>query len=200
VGTGLALWGWILRLVAGISFIFLPVVITSVDPVVDNTPYATAQIQQFVAQHPRSVAFAEQHGVLLGAIKANQGVVNALSADPSATNLTAAVKALGPRDFAQLVRYQSELKTLVEPYTKQLDYLAANKAHLDALNTGLARSPAQWQHWFWVDLAGMVLFVPLIFFTKGRWSPRRAKSDHERHEHAVAEELARLMEAETGTL
>jgi hypothetical protein len=24
VGTGLALWGWILRLVVGISFIFLP--------------------------------------------------------------------------------------------------------------------------------------------------------------------------------
>ena len=38
VGTGLALWGWILRLVVGISFIFLPLVITSVNPVVDNLP------------------------------------------------------------------------------------------------------------------------------------------------------------------
>ena len=38
VGTGLALWGWILRLVVGISFIFLPLVINSVNPVVDNLP------------------------------------------------------------------------------------------------------------------------------------------------------------------
>ena len=39
VATGLALWGWILRLVVGISFIFLPLVITSVNPVADNEPW-----------------------------------------------------------------------------------------------------------------------------------------------------------------
>ena len=42
VGTGLALWGWILRLVVGVSFIFLPLVITSVNPVVDNETAAAA--------------------------------------------------------------------------------------------------------------------------------------------------------------
>ncbi|HUZ08882.1 MAG TPA: MFS transporter [Acidimicrobiales bacterium] len=192
VGTGLALWGWILRLVVGISFIFLPVVINSVNPVVDNTPYATAQIQQFLAQHPKSVAFAQQHAALLSKIKANQAVVNAVSADPSPANVVAAVKALGPADFAQVVRYQTELKTLVEPYTEQLDYLAANQAHLKVLQDGLVRSPGQWQRWFWVDFAGMAIFVPLIFLTKGRWSPRQAKRDAEAHERAVAAELARL--------
>ena len=40
VGTGLALWGWILRLTVGLSFIFLPLVITSVNPIVDNLPVA----------------------------------------------------------------------------------------------------------------------------------------------------------------
>ncbi len=40
VGTGLALWAWILRLIVGISFIFLPIVINSVNPVVDNLVYA----------------------------------------------------------------------------------------------------------------------------------------------------------------
>ena len=43
VATGLALWGWILRLVVGISFIFLPLVITSVNPVVDNQPVRPAR-------------------------------------------------------------------------------------------------------------------------------------------------------------
>src|SRR6202043_3447228 len=40
VGTGLALWGWILRLTVGLSFIFLPLVVTAVNPVVDNLQYA----------------------------------------------------------------------------------------------------------------------------------------------------------------
>ena len=40
VGTGLALWGWILRLTVGLSFIFLPLVINAVNPVVDNLVYA----------------------------------------------------------------------------------------------------------------------------------------------------------------
>ena len=192
VGTGLALWGWTLRLVVGVSFIFLPVVINSVNPVVDNTPYATAKIQQFLAQHPESVAFAQEHAALLGKIEANQAVVNAVSADPSPANIAAAVKALGPADFAQVVRYRTELQTLVAPYTEQLNYLAANKGHLSALQDGLARSPDQWQRWFWIDFAGMAIFVPLIFLTKGRWSPRRAKQDAEAHERAVAAEVARL--------
>ena len=58
VGTGLALWGWILRLTIGISFIFLPLVITSVNPIVDNLPVAQTvihgqSVQNFVANTPR---------------------------------------------------------------------------------------------------------------------------------------------------
>ena len=40
VGTGLALWGWTLRLTVGLSFIFLPLVVNAVNPVVDNLVYA----------------------------------------------------------------------------------------------------------------------------------------------------------------
>ncbi len=192
VATGLALWGWILRVVVAISFLFLPIVINSVNPVVDNTRYATATIQEFLVQHPQSVAFARQHATLLQAIRANQAVVDELSANPSAHNVAAAIRALGAANFGALVKYQSEIKTLVEPYATQLDYLSANQSHLQTLQDGLARSPVQWQHWFWVDFAGMVIFVPLIFLTKGRWSPRRAKQDELAHDRAVREELARL--------
>jgi hypothetical protein len=42
---------------------------------------------------------------------------------------------------------------------------------------------------------GMVLFIPTIFFNRGRWSPRRAKEDEERHNAEVAEELQELVGA-----
>lgn len=196
VGTGLALWGWILRLVVGISFIFLPVVINTVNPVVDNQPYATAQIQAFLVQHPKSVAFAQAHAPLLKVLAANQAVVNAVAANPSAANIARAQKAVGPANFALLVKYETQLKTLVQPYSTQLNYLSAHQAQLLALQNAVSHSPKQWQNWFWVDIAGMVVFIPTIWLAKGRWSPRSAKRDEEEHERAVTEELAKLGKVE----
>ena len=65
VGTGLALWGWILRLTVGLSFIFLPVVITSVNPIVDNLPVAQTvihgqTIQAFATQHPETITLRDR--------------------------------------------------------------------------------------------------------------------------------------------
>lgn len=200
VGTGLALWGWILRLVVGISFIFLPIVISSVSRVVDNQPYATPAIQKFLVEHADSVAFATKHASLLDTLNkpANAAVVAPLTAaslkgqPPSPADVAAAQKQLGSKVFGELLTYQKQLLTLVVPYQKQLDYLSANQAHLTVLQNAVDQSPKQWQHWFWVCLGGMVLFVPTIFLTKGRWSPRRAREDAERHAREVEEELARL--------
>ncbi len=200
VGTGLALWGWILRLVVGISFIFLPVVISSVSPVVDNQPYATPAIQSFLAAHGDSVKFATEHSALLDTLNkpANAAVVAPLTAalmkdqTPSGPDIAAAQKQLGPKVFGELLTYQKQLRKLIVPYQKELNYLSANQGHLTALQNAVDRSPKQWQHWFWVCLGGMVLFVPAIFLTKGRWSPRRAREDAERHAREVDEELARL--------
>ena len=60
----------------------------------------------------------------------------------------------------------------------------------------MKESPKQWQHWFWIDIGGMVLFFPTIWLTRGRWSPKKAKQDQTVHDRAVAEELARLLKAE----
>ena len=203
VGTGLALWGWILRLVVGISFIFLPMVISSVSPVVNNQPYATPAIQQFLVAHSASVTFATEHTALLDTLNqpANAAVVAPLTAAslkgqlPSGPEIAAAQKQLGPKVFSELLTYQKQLLTLVVPYQKQLNYLAANEGHLTALQGAVNRSPHQWQHWFWVCIGGMVLFIPTIFMTKGRWRPRRAREDAERHAREVQEELARLQTA-----
>ncbi len=206
VGTGLALWGWILRLVVGVSFIFLPVVITSVNPVVNNLPLASnpipgvqppTNVQDFLAAHPQSVAFAQAHQALLTTLNEpqNRPVVAALSKQLSAANIARATFVLGPKTFAQLVKYQSQLTTLVVPYETQLNYLAANQAKLTDLQNGVAKAPKQWQNWFWVCLAGMVVFIPSIWLNRGRWSPKRAKEDEDRHEEDVAKELRELVGA-----
>ena len=196
VATGLALWGWILRLVVGVSFILLPIVISTVSPVVDNQPYATPQIQAFLLQHPKSVAFAQKHSALLKVLAANQTVVNAVAANPSGANIARAEKAVGPANFQLLVKYETQLKTLVQPYATQLNYLSAHQTQLLALENGVTRSPKQWQNWFWVDIAGMIVFIPTIWLAKGRWSVRQAARDEAEHERAVREELAKLGKAE----
>jgi MFS family permease len=204
VGTGLALWGWILRLVVGISFIFLPLVITSVSPIVDNQPVATQTIpgttysaQTFQAAHPASVDFAVAHAAFLGVLNepANAPAVAALAASPTAANLAKVGVLIGPKNTALLLKYNAQLTKLVVPYQKELNYLSAHQAALTDLQNGLAKSPKQWQHWFWVCVGGMVIFLPTIWLNRGRWSPKRAREDEDQHEEDVARELKELVGA-----
>jgi hypothetical protein len=53
-------------------------------------------------------------------------------------------------------------------------------------------SPKEWKRWWGVCIGGMALFFVLVFFMRGRWSPRAAKRDMEERERLVAEELAQL--------
>ena len=204
VGTGLALWGWILRLVVGISFIFLPVVINSVSPIVDNQPVATQTIpgtsysaQTFLVAHPASVAFAQAHATFLGVLNepANASAVAALAADKSAANLARVAALIGPKNTALLIKYNTQLTALVVPYQKELNYLSKHQAALTDLQNGLAKSAKQWQHWFWVCVGGMVVFIPTIWLNRGRWSPSRARQDEDKHEEDVARELKELVGA-----
>ncbi len=203
VGTGLALWGWILRLTVGLSFLFLPLVINAVNPVVDNlsyaqTPYtgtAPFNVQQFQLEHPKSVAFATANASWLKVLQKPSvaPIVAALNANLTPANLAAFQKAVPPDVYQKTIANAATLKTLVVPYQTQLGYLAAHQNQLESLLSGVARSPKQWQHWFWVCLAGMVLFIPTIWLGKGRWSPRMARLDETKHEADVAEELRQLV-------
>src|SRR5580698_3231944 len=55
--TGLAIWGWIQRVVVFVSFLIIPVVVTSVTPLVT---YGT-QVQTYAAQYGTTLAFATSH-------------------------------------------------------------------------------------------------------------------------------------------
>jgi MFS family permease len=209
VGTGLALWGWILRLTVGLSFLFLPLVINAVNPVVDNlsfeqpppTGIAPFNAQQFQLEHPKSVAFAEANASWLKVLTApqNAAVVAAANKNPTPANLAAFQKAVGPVVFAKAVANLKTLNAIVVPYQSQLTYLSAHQSELLKLQDGINRSPKQWQDWFWVCLGGMVLFIPTIWLNRGRWSPAKAREDESRHESDVAEELRELVGSGTST-
>jgi hypothetical protein len=181
-------------------------VITSVNPVVDNQPLAartipgtTTNVQDFQAQHPDSVAFAQAHQSLLLTLNEpkNKPAVAALAQSVSPANIARATAVLGPTTFAQLVKYQSQLTKLVVPYQAELNYLSANQADLTKLQNGVARSPQQWKDWFWVCVGGMVLFIPTIWLNRGRWSPTKARKDEDEHKQDVERQLSDLAGAST---
>jgi MFS family permease len=204
VATGLALWGWILRLVVGISFIFLPMVITSVNPIVDNQPLATHEIggqamQNFIALHPKAVAFAREHRALLRRLTPFTPLLEQAAANPTTFKVAAEViKAVGETDALAALHYKKEIEALVEPYRFKLQYLTRHFTQFVKLTQSVKKSPEQWQHWFWVDIVGMVVFIPTIWLTRGRWSPKRAKQDEDEHDRMVTEELARMSAGAAG--
>jgi MFS family permease len=55
--TGLAIWGWIIRLVVAASFFLVPLVINSVTPLVNYG----AQVQAYATQYKTQLAFAQTH-------------------------------------------------------------------------------------------------------------------------------------------
>jgi MFS family permease len=122
-GTGLAVWGWLQRLVVTACFLALPYVINTVTPLIE-APYTLAEYQ----------------GTL------------AAKATPS----------------ADLV------------------------ARLGVIQQAAVDTAGQWRTWYWVCIAGVVLFVATIFIMRGRWSPAAAKADVAAHDALVARQVAEL--------
>ena len=216
VGTGLAFWGWMLRIVVAVSFIFMPMVIRSVNPIVNNQAVAQTPIGQcnvapaenglpaipgptvpagqtaqiFLAAQPESVAYAQAITALLSKVSANYRVV-AGAATGNAADLVKLAGIFGT-DLPNLLKNQAQITKLVQPYACQLNYLSAHQTELTALQTGLKQSPKEWQRWFWVDVAGMIVFLPFIFLADGPWSPKTARRQRDEQEAKVAAELAAL--------
>jgi MFS family permease len=85
--TGLAIWGWIIRVVVFASFMLIPVVINSVTPLVNYggqvqaiaTKYKTAL--DFATAHPNIVALAQKYKVQLTAAQQFKPELTALQTD-----------------------------------------------------------------------------------------------------------------------
>ncbi|HEV2256214.1 MAG TPA: MFS transporter [Streptosporangiaceae bacterium] len=122
--TGLAIWGWIIRIVVFVSYLFIPVVINSVTPLVNYgatvQTYATTYSSQiaFATAHPDVVATAQKipPNVIATAQKIPPSVI--ATAQTDATQLANAQKfapelrviQANPALFAQLATYSNPAK------------------------------------------------------------------------------------------
>jgi MFS family permease len=173
--TGLAIWGWIIRVVVFASYMILPSVINTVTPLVTYGPtvaaYAVGQPRYGVP--PQYPAFGLPPAILAS-----------LSANPSPTNpaFGEACKILGPscvKDLVQAASAPASVKT----------YLVA---HGPAVANAAKHNSSRWKAWYWVCFGGMIFFLFTVPLMRGRWSPKQARADEEAHESMVQEELAKL--------
>jgi hypothetical protein len=84
---------------------------------------------------------------------------------------------------------QAQIESVVGSHSQDLaNLLIAEQKLVPARHT----SPGEWKRWWTVCLLGQLVFAVLVFFMRGRWSPRAARRDFEAHEQLVNQELAKL--------
>jgi len=99
IATGLAIWGWIIRVVIFAAFLVVPFVITSVTPLVDYGP----TVQAYATTYKSEIAFAQSHPAVVATVsKYKTQVLNAQTFAPELAVIQAH-QAL----FAKLIAYPS---------------------------------------------------------------------------------------------
>ena len=218
--SGLAVWGWILRITVALSFLVLPYVITTSTTLVDNQTAATA-LQAIQAAEPYApspaCATAPTPAAVITGLQATgeagpQTLAKILEGCNSTKNLLKAVGTAGGLSNPQvqgLLAYnplakaiqngqtvtQSEIQTKVGAHSQNLaSLLVAEQKLIPAQKS----SPGEWKRWWEVCLVGQLLFAILVFFMRGRWSPRAARRDLAEHDLIVTEELAKLTRESAG--
>lgn len=180
--TGLAIWGWILRVVVFIVFLILPAVINTVTPLVN---YGTG-VQQG----------ASRYGPEVAAVAAHPKLFTELQAHPTPLLITQAERAVGPKVFGEIVAANGAPGNAGlygrGPDGKPLNLFQYTLAHGTRVESAAARSPGQWRTWYWVCFGCIIFFLLTVPITRGRWSPKAAKADEATHEKMVQEELAKL--------
>lgn len=176
--TGLAIWGWVLRLSVAGSLFILPYVVTSMTPLVEHG----TQVQALASRYAPEVATA-------GAV--DPATLSALTADP--TNAAAGLKAVGEVSAKLHVSAGAAIERLqaLATASKQADFKYL-QAHGPQIQASKSVAPGEWQRWWWVCLGTEALLLPFVFLMRGRWRPKRARLDEEAHELAVQQELAAL--------
>jgi MFS transporter, ACS family, D-galactonate transporter len=111
---------------------------------------------------------------------------NAPPVQKAGADLTALSK-VPAADLAFLRKYGPALQ---DPKVQaSLKYLQANGPEVQK---AAKDSPKQWQKYFWIAVAGQVVFIPLIWLMAGFWDPRKARRQEEEHEAWLDAELAKL--------
>ena len=177
VATGLAIWGWVLRLVAAIAFLVVPFIVPSATPIADYGPQASALQARYHDQ--------------IATLKVVQPATLAqLQADP--TNRRAQIAAIGQIHAALGVPATVAAADLIAASHIPAADRAFLAAHGRQVLAARAQAPKEWQRWWLICVAGEILFLPTIFLLVGRWRRSSAIRDREEHDRLVNEEFEEL--------
>ena len=176
IATGLAVWGWLLRIVVAVSVFVLPYVVSSTTPLVQYG--AIGQKAQAIIKSDPNVSIVLAHPAIFTELA--KYPKNAI---PPAL-LSKAVAEVGIKDLTAVA---SDPKI-----TSEVGFLQAHAKELAQVQTAAKVTPGQWQNWYWVCVGGELVFLPLVLVMAGRWSPSKAREDLEEHERLVAAEMAKL--------
>jgi MFS family permease len=156
---------------------------------------AVGEISQTLGVDP---ATAQQRLLALAAVP-KEDVTFLLTTGPKvqdAANQLTAVSQVPAADLAFLAangpKVQAagdELTAVSKVPAEDLQFLSDNGAKVQQAQKD---NPGQWQTWWWVCIAGQIVFLPFVFVMAGRWSPRKAREDEQAHEEMVQRELAAL--------
>jgi MFS family permease len=224
--SGLAIWGWILRITVALSFLVLPYVITTSTVLVDNQnagatlqtiqtaqPYAPnttalkcsstpapANVIANLRTAPEARPELNTLATILESCNSTHNLLKAISAAGGLTNPhVLGLNAFNPLALDIQNGKQVTLSQIagVAKYSPNLANLLFAEAKLiPAQKT----SPGEWKRWWTVCLIGMAVFAVLVFFMRGRWSPRAARRDLAERDRIVSEELAKLALEEPATV
>ena len=122
IATGLAVWGWIIRVVVALSALFLPIVVSSMTPVVT---YGT-QVAAYATQYASELAFAQAHpDVVADAQKVPPTVIATAQSIPP--NVTATAAKIPPAVIATAQKDSTQLANAVK-FAPELAVIQANPA------------------------------------------------------------------------
>ncbi len=175
---GLAVGGWVGRIVITLSALVLPFVVSSMNTLVTYGPGVASAA---VTYAPELQTAAALQPTTLKALSANPH--NATAGAAAVVQLTTTLHVTPTEAIDRLVALG---KAGSEPAFQYLE------AHGTAVTQAAKHAPSQWKTWWWVCVAGQILFIPLIFLMAGRWSPSRARRDAEEHQKQLDEEMRKL--------
>jgi len=164
--TGLAIWGWILRVTVASAVITIPLVVSAVTPLVDDGPSVLQAQAYFDQSKPLQLLLAEA--------QAHPKVFTDLAASPNDPAVQKiAIETVGAPTVLTLAGDQTAQRNLTLLAAKAPDVLKAQ-----------ADSPGQWRTWFWVCTVGALTLCPLSLLLRGSWRPRPTDDAHAT-EHAL---------------
>ncbi|MDQ2754496.1 MAG: MFS transporter [Actinomycetota bacterium] len=175
--TGLAIWGWLIRVIVFLAFLLLPHVINTVNPLVN---YGT-QVQTLAAKYaPQLATAAAIHPDTLATLSANP--TNSAAIGQAVTQISGTQHVSSAQAVQNLIALSKVPKA-------DLGYL---QAHAPAVQKAAKDTPGQWKDWYWICFGGVIFFLLCVPLLKGHFSPAKAKADEEAHEAMVQQEMAKL--------